>query len=163
MFAKADKDGDGKLSILNCSKEKQKVWSGFDKNLEAKYYQICINKGPLIQVHQSLESKHYIFWFWRLGYWCSGHMGPMLWMFHQNMQKKEKTGRSLECPVPAEHFPTLENQINEGVWETINWYHFIDQTKIFWFAKTNLFIQSRTKHKHLREKFLRKTATKEFC
>ena len=34
--------------------------------------------------------------------------------------KKEKTGRSLECPVPGEHFPTLENQINEGVWETIN-------------------------------------------
>ena len=51
MFAKADKDGDGKLSNLNCSKEKQKVWSGFDKNLEAKYHQICINEGPLIQVH----------------------------------------------------------------------------------------------------------------
>lgn len=68
MFAKADKDGDGKLSNLNCSKEKQKVWSGFDKNLEAKYYQICINKGPLIQVHQSLESGPLYFWFWRLGY-----------------------------------------------------------------------------------------------
>ena len=45
--------------------------------------------------------------------------------------KKEKTGRSLECPVPVDYFPTLENQINVGVWETINCYHFIDQTKIF--------------------------------
>ena len=40
MFAKADKDGDGKLSNLKCSKEKQKALRGFDKNLEAKYYQI---------------------------------------------------------------------------------------------------------------------------
>ena len=63
MFAKADKDGDGELSILDCSKEKQNIWSGFDKNLEAPYYQICINKGPLIQVHQSLESEHYVFGF----------------------------------------------------------------------------------------------------
>ena len=63
MFAKADKDGDGKLSNLNCSKEKQKVWSGFDKNLEAKYHQICINEGPLIQVHYSLESLPLYFCF----------------------------------------------------------------------------------------------------
>ena len=76
--------------------------------------------------------------------------------------KKEKTGRSLECPVPGEHFPTLENQINEGVWETINWYYFIDQTKIFVICQ-DISFHSKPHKTHLRDKFLRKTATKEFC